>query len=296
VTTTVCCAVKESLKDTSREWGLFAAGGKGGASRKSPMPITDACEWLGRNPETLVHASKIAAKVDNAAVQDGYQLYHHTFLFTASGDWCVVQQGMSDQTSTARRYHWLSEKVTSFVEEPHEAVCCDVTRATLNLVAHESAGVREASTQLVNLPPETTLRALEKGAQDGRLPDLVLPRRHMLFPELDVDTSRLSRILLKTYEEAPPNFEALLGTEGVGPRTLRALALASELIYGTQASTRDPARFAFAHGGKDGIPFPVDRQTYDKTIQVLGRAVDRSSIDHSEKRRALKRLAVFQRA
>jgi uncharacterized protein len=268
--------------------------GKGAASRKSPAQILAACEWLGRDPDTLVHASKTAAKVDNAAVQDGYQLYHHAFLFTAQGDWCVVQQGMSDQTSTARRYHWLSETVASFVEEPHEAVCCDVTGATLNLVAHESAAVRQTSTELAALPPETTLRALEHAAVEGRLPDLVLPRRHMLFPELDVDSRRLSRILLKTYEKPPANFEALLGTEGVGPRTLRALALASELIYGAQASTRDPARFAFAHGGKDGIPFPVDRETYDKTIAVLGRAVDRSSIDHSEKRRALKRLAAFR--
>ena len=294
VTTTVCGAVKESLKDTNREWGLFAAGGKGAASRKSPAQIVDACDWLGRDPDTLVHASKTAAKVDNAAVQDGYQLYHHTFLFTASGEWCVVQQGMSDVTSTARRYHWLSERVASFVEEPHEAVCCDATGTTLNLVARESAGVRVASTELAGLPPETTLRALERGAQEGRLPDLVLPKRHMLFPELDVDTRRLSKILLKTYDAPPANFESLLGTEGVGPRTLRALALASELIYGTPASTRDPARFAFAHGGKDGIPFPVDRETYDKTIQVLGRAVDRASIDYSEKRRALKRLAMFQ--
>jgi uncharacterized protein len=293
VTTTVCGAVKESLKETNREWGLFAAGGKGAASRKSPQQIVDACEWLGRDPGTLVHASKTAAKVDNAAVQDGFQLYHHTFLFTASGEWCVVQQGMSDATSTARRYHWLSEQVTSLVDEPHNAVCCDLQTTTLNLVAHESAPVRQASTALANSPPETTLDALARGAEEGRLPDLALPKRHMLFPELDVDTRRLSKILLKTYEQAPPNFEALLGTEGVGPRTLRALALASELIYGTQASTRDPARFAFAHGGKDGIPFPVDRETYDKTIQVLGRAVDRSSIDYSEKRRALKRLALF---
>jgi hypothetical protein len=235
-----------------------------------------------------------AVKVDNAAVQDGYQLYHHTFLFTASGEWCVVQQGMSDATSTARRYHWLSEHITSFVEEPHEAICCDTQGATLNLVAHESAAVRRASTELANLPPDTTLDALAQGAKEGRVPDLVLPKRHLLFPEIDVDTSRLSKILLATYEQAPATFEALLGTEGVGPRTLRALALASELIYGAQASTRDPARFAFAHGGKDGIPYPVDRETYDKTIHVLGRAVDRASVDRSEKVRALKRLAAFQ--
>jgi uncharacterized protein len=295
VTTTVCGAVKEALKAPGREWGLFAAGGKGAASRKSPQQITDACERLGREPAGLVHASRTAAKVDNAAVQDGYQLYHHTFLFTATGDWCVIQQGMSDRTSTARRYHWLSEHITSFVDEPHEAVCCDVQGATLNLVARESADVRRAAAELAGLSPDTTITALQRGAAEGRLPDLVLPERHALFPELDIDTRRLSRILLKTYEQPPPDFEALLGTVGVGPRTLRALALASELIYGTEASTRDPARFAFAHGGKDGIPFPVDRETYDKTIQVLHRAVDRSAIDHSEKRRALRRLALFER-
>jgi hypothetical protein len=289
VTTTVCGAVKESLRDTGAEWGLFAAGGKGAASRKSPLQITAACEHLGRDPDALVHASRTAAKVDSAAVQDGYQLYHHVFLFTATGDWCVVQQGMNDATSTARRYHWLSEHVASFVNEPHEAVCCDETGATLNLVAAESSDVRSASTELACRPPEETIEAVQS------LPDLRLPSRHMLFPEMDVDSRYLSKILLRTYERAPENFETLLGIEGVGPRTLRALALASELIYGTAASTRDPARFAFAHGGKDGIPFPVDRTTYDTTIAVLSRAVDRARIDRSERVKALKRLAVFQR-
>ena len=288
VTTTVCGAVKESLKETGTEWGLFAAGGKGAASRKSPAQIASACEYLGRDPDVLLHASRTAAKVDNAAVQDGYQLYHHVFLFTASGDWCVVQQGMNDQSSTARRYHWLSEHVTSFVDEPHEAVCCDVQGATLNLVASESGAVRQASAELASQSPEATLKVIEK------IPDLRLPSRHALFPEMDVDTRYLSKILLKTYERAPENFETLLGIEGVGPKTLRALALASELIYGAQASTRDPARFAFAHGGKDGIPFPVDRPTYDRTIEILSRAVDRARIDRSERVKALKRLAKFQ--
>jgi hypothetical protein len=288
VTTTVCGAVKESLREPGREWGLFAAGGKGAASRKSPAQIAAVCDHLGKDPDVLVHASRTAAKVDSAAVQDGYQLYHHVFLFTASGSWSVVQQGMNDETSTARRYHWLSENVKSFVDEPHEAVCCDVQSATLNLVASESRDVRRTSVELATLPPETALNAIEK------IPDLRLPARHMLFPEMDVNTRHLSKILLKTYERAPEDFETLLGMEGVGPKTLRALALASELIYGTQASTRDPARFAFAHGGKDGIPFPVDRPTYDKTIEILGRAVDRANIDRSERVRALKRLAVFR--
>jgi hypothetical protein len=288
VTTTVCGAVKESLREPGREWGLFAAGGKGAASRKTPAQIAGVCDDLAKDPAVLVHASRTAAKVDNAAVQDGYQLYHHVFLFTASGDWSVIQQGMNNETSTARRYHWLSEHVKSFVDEPHDAVCCDVQSRTLNLVANESRDVRRTSAELACLPPETTLDAIEK------VPDLRLPARHMLFPEMDVDTRHLSKILLKTYERAPEDFETLLGMEGVGPKTLRALALASELIYGTQASTRDPARFAFAHGGKDGIPFPVDRPTYDKTIEILGRAVDRANIDHSERVRALKRLAVFR--
>ena len=288
VTTTVCGAVKESLRETGPEWGLFAAGGKGAASKKSPAQIAGVCDQLGRDPDALVHASRTAAKVDNAAVQDGYHLYHHVFLFTASGDWSVVQQGMNGQTSTARRYHWLSEHVTSFVEEPHEAVCCDVRADTLNLVAGDSGDVRRASAELASLPPETTLRAIE------HVPDLRLPARHQLFPEIDVDTRYLSKILLKTYERGPENFETLLGIEGVGPKTLRALALASELIYGTHASTQDPARFAFAHGGKDGIPFPVDRSTYDRTIEILHRAVDRAKIDRSDKVKALKRLAVFR--
>ena len=288
VTTTVCGAVKESLRDTGQEWGLFAVGGKGAASKKSPAQIAGICERLGQDPDVLVHASRTAAKVDNAAVQDGYQLYHHVFLFTSSGDWSVIQQGMNDETSTARRYHWLSEHVTSFVEEPHDAICCDVRANTLNLVATESQNVRRASAELASQRPDTTLRAI------AHVPDLQLPARHLLFPEMDVDTRYLSKILLKTYERAPEDFETLLGIEGVGPKTLRALALASELIYGTRASTRDPARFAFAHGGKDGIPFPVDRPTYDRTIEILGRAVDRANVDRSERIKALKRLAVFQ--
>ena len=296
VTTTVCGAVKEALKAPGHEWGLYAAGGKGATSRKSPAQITATCERLGRDPRTLVYASRTAAKVDSAAVQDGYQLYHHAFFFTSAAEWCVVQQGMNDGTGTARRYHWLSAHVTSFVDEPHDAVCCDTQGDTLNLVASESSSVRTAAAELARMKPETTIEAVERSAVAGSLPDLMLPRRHMLFPELDVDTRYLSKILLRTYERAPADFESLLGIEGVGPRTLRALALASEVIYGTRASTRDPARFAFAHGGKDGIPFPVDRETYDRTIAILGRAVDRSAVDYSERRRALQRLTTFTSA
>jgi uncharacterized protein len=287
VTTTVCGAVKEGLKDVDRELGLFAAGGKGGVSRKTPQQIADACDRIGREPQSLVYASKTAAKVDSAAVQDGYQLYHHVFFFTAAGDWCVVQQGMSDATRTARRYHWLSDSVTSFVDEPHEAICCDARGETLDLVAHDNEAVRRASAQLAAQRPDVTLKAME------RLPLLRMPARHALLPELDVASPYLEKILVKTYERAPADFEALLAIEGVGPKTLRALALASELVHGTAATLRDPARFSFAHGGKDGTPFPVDRITYDKTIEILNKAINRSAIDRSDKVKAFRRLAAF---
>src|SRR6266446_10078689 len=161
VTTTVCGAVKEAVKDIDADLGFFAAGGKGNASRKTPQQIADACERIGRDAQPLVYASRTAAKVDSAAVQDGYQLYHHVFFFTAGGDWCVVQQGMSDATSTARRYHWLSEHVASFVDDPHEAVCCDARPETLNLVAQENAAVRRVCADLAAEPPDVTVHALE---------------------------------------------------------------------------------------------------------------------------------------
>jgi uncharacterized protein len=311
VTTTVCGAMKEGLKDVDRELGFFAAGGKGRTSRKTPDEISGVCDVLGRDPLSLVYASRTAAKVDSAAVQDGYQLYHHVFFFTAAGDWCVVQQGMSDQTRMARRYHWLSEHVASFVDEPHEAVCCDARNDTLNLVAHENDPVRRASAELAAQPPDVTLKALDQivrrggpacppeGRHMGRprqVPTLEMPRRHELLPELDVATPYLEKILLKTYERAPADFESLLGIEGVGPKTLRALALASDLVHGTAASMRDPARFSFAHGGKDGTPYPIDKLTYDKTIEILNKAINRSAMDRSEKVKAFRRLANFTEA
>src|SRR5438034_1356334 len=160
VTTTVCGAVKEGMKDAGGEIGFFAAGGKGGTSRKAPLEIAAACERLGREADPLVYASRTVAKVDSAAVQDGYQLYHHVFFFTPAGEWCVVQQGMSDATRMARRYHWLSEHVASFVDEPHEAVCCDARGETLNLVAHENEPVRGAVTELAAQPPNVVLDAM----------------------------------------------------------------------------------------------------------------------------------------
>src|SRR5258707_5061688 len=202
VTTTVCGAVKEALKDIDADLGFFAAGGKGGVSRKTPQQITDVCERLGRDPQPLVYASRTAAKVDSAAVQDGYQLYHHVFFFTAAGEWCVVQQGMSDANRMARRYHWLSEHVASFVDQPHEAACSDARADVLNLAAHENDPVPRRSAELAAQTPDVTLRALEK------LPVLKMPTRHQLFPEIDVPSPYLEKILLKTYDPAPQGFES----------------------------------------------------------------------------------------
>jgi hypothetical protein len=290
VTTTVCGAVKEGLRGIDRELGLFAAGGKGGMSRLTPTQIAQACERTGGDGDSLVYASRMAAKVDSAAVQDGYQLYHHAFFFTTAGEWCVVQQGMSDATRLARRYHWLSQHVASFVDEPHDAICCDAQGETLNMVAHENAPVRSAVAELASTRPADVLAAMQ------HVPCLAMPVRHTLFPELDIPDRQMHTILTTTYERAPKDFQELLGIPGVGPKTIRALALTSEIMHGTPASLRDPARFAFAHGGKDGTPFPVDRETYDRTIEVLGKALNRASVDRSEKVAAFRRLGDLARS
>ena len=286
LTTTVCGALKEGLRGLEKDLGIYVAGGKGATSRKTPSEITTVCETLGRDPQPLVYASRISAKVDNSAVQDGYQLYHHSFVFTAEGQWCIVQQGMSDETAMARRYHWLSDTVKSYVSDPHAAICCDRSAPTLNLVAQESAAVRSASAALAGEKPEVTLEAIT------HLPLLDMPRHHMVSTS-DINPKYLKKILLRTYETAPADFESLLSIEGVGAKTLRALALTSELIYGTKASQQDPARYSFAHGGKDGTPYPVDRDTYDRTIEVMRNALNRANVARSEKVQAFKRLAQF---
>jgi uncharacterized protein len=304
VTTTVTGALKEGIKGLEHELGFYAQGGKGMTSRKTPAEIVARCETLSVDPKPLVYASRMAAKVDSAAVQDGYQLYHHTFFFTRGGHWSVVQQGMSDASRTARRYHWLSESLDSFVNEPHEAICSDVRGTALNLVSAEHDPLRRSSVELATGSPDRVMDVVRRHVQgapipllpfDEDVPTLDMPTRHALLLQ-DVDPRHLQTVLLSTYDRAPADFEALLGMEGVGGRTLRALALVSEVIWGTPASTRDPARFAFAHGGKDGTPFPVDRATYDRTIDVLHHAMARAHVDCSEKVDALKRLGRFAKA
>jgi len=288
VTTTVCAALKEGLRGLEGELGLFVAGGKGRSSRRTPGEIEVAGERSGLDPTPLVYASRMAAKVDSAALQDGYQLYHHTFFFTTSGQWAVVQQGMNEATRYARRYHWLGERVTDFVCEPQAAIVSQARGPTLNLVAEESGPAREAIAGLAREEkPEALVREMK------RLVSLELPPHHPVRLA-DLHPERLAKVFLHTYEAQPRGFEQLLGLEGVGAKTLRALSLIAELIHGVPVSFRDPARYSFAHGGKDGHPFPVDREGYDRSIAFLETAVRRARLGDRERLEALRRLSQWQ--
>ncbi|MBM4461907.1 MAG: DUF763 domain-containing protein [Chloroflexi bacterium] len=284
VTTTVCGALKEGLKGLESDLGLFVAGGKGSTSRRTPAEIEAFGNAISLDPSPLIYASRMAAKVDSAALQDGYQLYHHVFLFTKGGSWAVVQQGMNEVSRYARRYHWLGESVADLVCEPHAAICSQGRGEVLNLVASESDAARNTITSIAT---EQSTEGILKDIR--RLKTLDLPLRHYISVE-DIHPDRLSKGLLVIYDRQPKGFEELLSIEGVGPKTVRALSLISELVYGTPPSFRDPARYSFAHGGKDGYPFPVDRQTYDKSIQLLAQAVQKARVDNTEKREALRRL------
>jgi hypothetical protein len=288
LTTTVLGALKEGIKEECYYLGVFVAGGKGRIALKTPEEIETIGLKTGIDAERLIYASRMSARVDNAAVQDGFNLYHHVIIFDLQGNWSVVQQGMNEKTGYARRYHWYSGGLSRFVEEPHAAVCSDIRVKTLNMVARESKQAREAVVHIATEKPEKVLVEIK------RLQSLVLPREHRLS-EFDLKPDSFKKVLLKTYERQPQDFEQLLEIQGAGPKTLRALALLAELIYGAKPSFRDPAKFSFAHGGKDGYPYPVDRKTYDQTIETLERAVKTSSIENSEKIAALKRLYKFYR-
>jgi hypothetical protein len=287
LTTTACGALKEGLRDLSREIGLYVAGGKGKTSRKTPQEIEAACWSLGREADSLTRASRLSAKVDSAGVQDGFQVYHHSFFFTKDGSWAVVQQGMNEESGMARRYHWLPPE--HFDSDPHAAVAGQPAQGVLNLVASEAHGNREAAVELARSSPGAVVSELSKARS------LSLPRHHEVRLD-ELHPERLSRILLSAYERQPEDYTALLAVPGVGAKALRALALVAELTYGEPASVRDPVSYSFAHGGKDGTPFPVDRSTYDATIESLRRAVSDARAGHPEKNAALKRLAGVERS
>ena len=307
VTTTVCGALKEAARRCAGDLGIVVCGGKGAASRRTPEEIYRACDRTGTPADALVYASRTAAKVDSAAVQDNYQLYHHTFFFAPAGNtWCVVQQGMNPALRYARRYHWFSEELRSYVVDPHAAVACDQRGAVLNLVAGEGASHRQALTELAREHPERILREVRPLIAGPHMPlfdpplpathglpaDLRMPARHSLSAK-DLNPASLKKILLKTYEQQAQEFEQLLGEPGIGPHALRSLSLLAEVIYQVPASRRDPAAYSFAHGGKDGQPYAVNRRLYDVNIERLRAAISAAKIGHTDKVEGLRALAAF---
>ena len=336
VTTVTCGALKEAAKTCGEDLGLFVAGGKGAASRKTPEEIATAADRHAiTGADRLIHASRMSAKVDSAAVQDGFQIYHHAFFFTTDGPWCVVQQGMDKHSGWARRYHWLGETVDDFVCEPHAAIqdlshagsaqpagvsdsggtrASETTPAAgskrtdkqllLNMVAAEAEDNRRASTALVQENPDWLLQEVERLTEG---PTLFAPRQHYVL-KTDVNIKRLKKIIVDAHSQHPDDFETLLGVRGVGPATVRSLSLLAEVIFRAPPSHRDPAAaaltadenaaddrrwadYSYAHGGKDGIPYPVDRETYDRNIAVLSDAVRRARVGENDKFNALRRLA-----
>ncbi len=311
ITTSVMYALKRGINARARAFGLCICGGRGIYSRQTPDQLLYLGEKTGMDGEALVRTSKLCAKVDNTAVQDGFQLYQHNFILSAEGDWAVVQQGMNAQTKTARRYHWCSESIKTFVDAPHTGITGENKGLILNLTDSTASKTREAILSLatespvrvmneikkVISPPAPQLELFDTESQPspedniiietGR--NIVMPAHHDVRKE-DVDLKRLGGVLVTAYESNPQDFESLLLTPGLGSRTLQSLTLVSEVIYGTPSRFTDPARFSFAHGGKDGHPFPVPCHIYDESIRILGDSIEKSKLGYNDKSECLKRL------
>ena len=286
ITTSVLGALKRSVNLHSKELGIYICGGKGKHSRQTPDELIRISERIGLDGNYLVKCSKLSAKVDNTAIQDGFQLYTHNFIVSDTGKWAVIQQGMNDATSTARRYHWHSESLTSFVDDPHTSIYGQNTGYILNMVDKQANSSRNGIMQIAAEKPEYMLKEINK---------LILPSHHDIQAK-DVDLKRLGAVLWLAQEKQPKDFEDLLLLQGLGPRTLQSLALVSEVIHGTPSRFKDPARFSFAHGGKDGHPFPVPTKVYDETIGVLQNAVYKAKLGQNEKNEAIKRLTNIAQA
>jgi hypothetical protein len=286
LTTTLAGALKEGLNKESV--GVKVLGGKGSSSRKTPEEIEKIGEEFGlstKRIEELKYASKMVAKVDNSLIQAGYQIYHHSFFVTEDGKWAVVQQGMNVENKLARRYHWLSFSLSSFVVEPHSAIVGFKEENVLNMVAKKSEEARKASVDIV----KEDVRKFKKyfSSPYSLYKFLKMPVEHTF----DI---KVYQKLLDLHEFDPKNYEELVAFEGVGPKTVRALALIAKLVYGKEASWIDPVKYTFAHGGKDRIPYPVDRRTYDESIRTLKEILEKAEIEKKEKLEALKRLAELE--
>jgi hypothetical protein len=280
ITTSVMGALKRAVNPHAKQLGIYICGGKGKFSKETPAELLKIADSTGLNGDELVRCSKLSAKVDNTAVQDGYQLYTHNFIVSTEGQWTVVQQGMDTSDKTARRYHWHSDNLRSFVEEPHTGVCGINQGTILNLTAAEAGTTRSSIMQITDEDPGLIIREFQQ---------MILPSHHDVRAE-DVNLKRLGATLWLAHDQPPENFEELLLLKGVGPRTLQSLALVSEVIHGTPSRFKDPARFSFAHGGKDGHPFPVPTKVYDETIGTLQYAVEKAKLGIKDKAEAIKKL------
>ncbi len=306
ITTSVIGALKRGLSPLACELGIHVCGGRGRHSRATPAELLAIGERVGLDGATLATASRLVAKVDSAAVQDGFALYLHGFIVSDDGRWVVVQQGMNGDRGQARRYHWLLENLSSFVDAPHAAIEGEGQGRIVNLADHRAAASRSAQVQLLReLGPDRITREVARlecagtvavrprrvaePLQGELLPHLAMPDRHDLRTG-DVVARRLHGNLAAAAECGPRDFTQLLQVPGVGARTVRALAMVAEVLHGTPCRFTDPARFSLAHGGKDRHPFPVPTRVYDHTIQVLKAAVAQAKLGNEERLHALRRL------
>jgi hypothetical protein len=280
ITTSVLGALKRGLNPQAQELGIYFCGGRGKQSRKTPEELLAVAERRSLDGNELVRASRLTAKVDNSAIGDGFQIYLHSFVVSAAGDWAVVQQGMNDASGLARRYHWHSATVKDFVCEPHSAIVGESAGEILNLVDRRAHDAQRALLTIAGQSPDLTLR-------DVRY--LPMPRGHEVRAR-DVDLKRLGAVLAVSYDRQLRDFASLLLVENLGPRTLQTLAMVAEVVHGAPSRFSDPARFSFAFGGKDGHPFPVPLKTYDESLSVLRRALDAAKLGHTEKVDGFKRL------
>jgi hypothetical protein len=279
ITTSVIGALKRGLNPQAHELGIWICGGRGRHSRRTPDELRQIANRTGLAGDALIRCSKLTAKVDNNAIADGFQLYLHSFVLSADGEWAVVQQGMNDDTGYARRYHWHSPSVRDFVNDPHSAIVGEPQGNIMNLVDTRAAEARSALLSITRDNPERTL---------------TLARKHEVTAR-DVDLKRLGAVLAVAYDRQLHDFAELLLTEQLGPRTLQTLAQVAEVVHGAPARFTDPARFSFALGGKDRHPFPVPLKTYDETIGVLQRAVESAKLGDDDKIEGMKRLDRFVR-
>lgn len=291
ITTSVIGALKRGLAPIEDELGLYVCGGRGRHSRQTPGELRAIGERTGLEGDTLARTSRLVAKVDSALVQDGFELYLHAFVLGADGSWTVVQQGMSGARKEARRYHWLSEGLQSFVDDPHAAIEGPAHGEIVNLADRRAARAREAQLELVREGPDHALQLLRQTRviEAPVQPHLIMPAHHDVRSE-DVVIRRLHGVLAAASEAGAETYEQLVLTPGLGARTLASLALVAEVIHGAPSRFSDPARFSAAHGGKDGHPFPVPLKVYDQTIRVLRDAVDRARLGNDDKLSAIERL------